>query len=386
MEAPQEISSPSPSKASTHKKDTVSTRFSTSSTFTGFDYLRIGLSVAICIWHSWWIFTGHLAWELELWRGWLSFIPKSFVPLFFALSGFLVAGSLERNKLRHFLALRALRIIPALAFEVVVSACIIGTIFTKNPIADYLVSGEFAKYFLNVIGVINVTLPGVFASNPLPELMNPQLWTIPFELECYIAISVLSVLGLVWNGNWLLRVSVLLTILGTGYSILFKQSRPPLETIEGHMPGKLLVLMFLAGIVIYRHKSTLPYNNLLGLGSLLILVLVFNSPWLYYLSPLPAAYFVAWIGLKKLPPIPFGDLSYGVFLFHFPATQLVMHFCVGSTVPWWQFASLSLAASALCASASWKLIEKPLLGKKKLILGRMDKILQGIKLIDFRKS
>ncbi len=348
----------------------IGERFDAGQNSTGFDYLRIGLSSAICLWHAWWVFAGQMAWHLPIWSGWLNFIPKAFVPLFFALSGFLVAGSLERNRLHHFLLLRALRIVPALAFEVVASACLIGLVFTALPPVRYVASPEFRLYFLNIIGFIHVTLPQVFPGNPLPNLMNPQLWTIPFELECYLAISVLAVLGFVWRRYYLALAVLAFVVLGTLYTV-WKPNFSAQSAIEGHIPGKILVLVFLTGVLLYRHRAHIPYNNWLGLASLLAMAIVFRFPTLYYFSALPVAYFAVWVGLKQPPAIPFGDLSYGVFLFHFPITQMVMALG-GKSLTWWVFGPLSLVASALCAAVSWRLIEKPLLANKRAILGWVD--------------
>jgi peptidoglycan/LPS O-acetylase OafA/YrhL len=288
------------------------------------------------------------------------------------LSGFLVAGSLERNRLHHFLLLRGLRIVPALAFEVVVSACLIGLVFTALSPARYVASPEFRLYFLNIVGLIHVTLPQVFPGNPLPDLMNPQLWTIPFELECYLAISVLAVLGFVWHRYYLALAVFAFIVLGTVYT-LWKPNFSAHSAIEGHIPGKILVLVFLTGVMLYRHRAHIPYNNWLGLGSLIAMAIVFRFPTLYFFSVLPVAYFAVWIGLKQPPTIPFGDLSYGVFLFHFPITQMVMALA-GKTIlgSWWVFGPLSLVASALCAAVSWTFIEKPLLANKRAILGWAD--------------
>jgi len=355
-------------------RETIGARFEARQGFTGFDYLRIGLSSAICLWHSWWIYTGKLAWELDLWKGWLAFIPQSFVPMFFALSGFLVAGSLERNRLHHFLALRALRIVPALAFEIVVSACLIGVVFTSLPLARYFSAREFWAYFLNVAGVIHVTLPGVFASNPLRELSNPQLWTIPFELECYAVLAVLSMMGLVWKRSYLLLVTLGLIVARTAY-IAFIKHDPNLESMTGgHFTGRILVLMFLAGVLIYRHRRQIPYSDLLGCASLVMVAVLFRFPALSWVAALPTAYFVAWFGLKCPPAIPFGDLSYGVYLFHFPVTQMLMALCGGLVASWWPFAGISLVGTALFAAVSWNVIEKPLLARKRAILDCIDRV------------
>jgi peptidoglycan/LPS O-acetylase OafA/YrhL len=296
--------------------------------------------------------------------------------MFFALSGFLVAGSLERNRLHHFLALRFIRIIPALAFEVVVSACLIGAAFTSLQLTKYFSSGDFYMYFLNVAGIIHVTLPGVFQNNPLPELSNPQLWTIPYELECYMVLAGLSLLGLVWKRYYLLWVTLGLIIARTIYASFIKAEDPSLILAGGHFSGRILVIMFLVGVLAYRHRDKIPYNDLLGYASLLAIVLLFKFPSLTWLGALPTGYFVVWFGLKQLPAIPFGDLSYGVYLFHFPVTQMLMASLGGLIAYWWLFASVSLIGSAVFAAVSWRFIEKPIMGRKRAIIGKLDTIVK----------
>jgi len=96
------------------------------------------------------------------------------LPAFFALSGFLVAGSLVRNDLLSFGALRFLRIFPALIGEVVISALIIGPVFPILSLNQYFTNQTFYKYFLNVIGYIHYQLPGVFLGVPLNAMVNQQ--------------------------------------------------------------------------------------------------------------------------------------------------------------------------------------------------------------------
>jgi peptidoglycan/LPS O-acetylase OafA/YrhL len=85
---------------------------------TGFDYLRIGLATAVLAWHSIVLSTGSKPLDRALWSGPFRFLPAAILPMFFALSGFLVSASLERARLHHFLTLRVLRIVPALAVVV----------------------------------------------------------------------------------------------------------------------------------------------------------------------------------------------------------------------------------------------------------------------------
>ncbi|ULK95960.1 acyltransferase family protein [Bradyrhizobium sp. I71] len=109
---------------------------------TGWDYLHICLAIFVVFMHSFRITQGDWiadAMSNSIFRG----LFNSILPVFFALSGFLVAGSLERNTLPTFLALRGLRILPALAVEITLSALIIGPLFTEFTLREYFSDPSF---------------------------------------------------------------------------------------------------------------------------------------------------------------------------------------------------------------------------------------------------
>ncbi len=60
-----------------------------------------------------------------------------------------------------------------------------------------------------------------------------------------------------------------------------------------------------------------------------------------YLAAFPVAYLTVWLGLKNPPRIPFGDLSYGVYLLHFPIEQTIMHLFPGAG-SWWRLTLMTL--------------------------------------------
>lgn len=140
----------------------------------GFDFLRIFLAAGIIGWHAAWL-TGHVetAKASAFW-----FSQYMLVPMFFALSGFLVAASSMRLSTKDFLLNRAARILPALVADIVFAALLIGPLVTTLPAKQYFTSATFFTYFLNITGWMQYSLPGVFGSNPKPEV-NGALWTIP---------------------------------------------------------------------------------------------------------------------------------------------------------------------------------------------------------------
>src|SRR4029077_15672800 len=108
--------------------------------------------------HSVIVCYGQLA-EIAFWKSEARPIVRLILPMFFALSGFLVAGSLERSRtLLMFLALRVIRIFPALSVEVLLSALILGPIFTSISFKSYFSSSEFWEYFLNIVGHVHFRL------------------------------------------------------------------------------------------------------------------------------------------------------------------------------------------------------------------------------------
>ena len=178
------------------------------------------------------------------------------LALFFSLSGFLVTASLQRCKsLISFLGLRVLRIGPALAVETTLSAIIIGSIFTELPLAQYVADPKLHAYFLNIVGDIQYELPGVFLHNPMPDVVNAQLWTVPYELWCYVVLALLAVLA----GRWLRSLDPVADFIATydGHPVL------PEGTPEG-MPWWmgwqhflnmfLMVLIIRTGLTVRREK------------------------------------------------------------------------------------------------------------------------------------
>ena len=333
----------------------------------GFDYLRFGLAVAVLVWHSIILTSGSLAVYRALWSGPFRFLVAAILPMFFALSGFLVTGSLVRTRLHQFAALRVLRLAPALAVEVTLSALVLGALFTNLPLRNYLTSPELGGYFGNILGLVHFTLPGVFEHNRVPRVVNSQLWTIPFELECYASLAIVSLLMGLRHRRIFVALLVLFSLVATAEAVL-KNSVSPFAPLQ----GRVLVVAFLAGVAIHLYRDRIPYSPVIGVVAAIVSLVLLQSANAAYLAAFPVAYMTVWIGLMRPPKTPFGDLSYGVYLFHFPLEQTIAHLFpdIGC---WWQMTLVALPPTLLCAWLSWNLIEQPILSRKKLILAGVDR-------------
>lgn len=335
---------------------------------TGFDYLRIILAIGVICIHA--PLTAYGT-DVYVWASGVRPFTRIILPMFFALSGYLVAGSLVRSKsVSQFLLLRVIRIYPALCVEVLLSALIVGPLLTTLPLQRYFTNTLFFRYLLNATGDVHYFLPGLFGSNPLPRVVNGQLWTVPFELLCYVSFAVLSLIGLK-RQRWIGPTAVVLLTLA--YTTLkFRHGVPPV--ILGRVSGLFLVTSFLSGASILFYSERLAWSPWLclasGVASLLLVGVIPNGDYLFV--PF-AAYFTVSIGLfnpKKLAILRGADYSYGVFLYGFVIQQVLTLTLPWSRV-WWMNIILSVALSSIVAALSWHLVEKPALKLKRLIPDRI---------------
>ncbi len=329
----------------------------------GFDYLRLSLAVSIIAWHTITVCYGPQA-EAPLWTQWFRPLPFFIIPAFFALSGFLVAGSLERNSIGAFVVLRVIRIAPALAVEVLVSALIIGPLVTRFDLSAYFQDHLFQRYFLNLFGYIQYFLPGVFTDQPAPWV-NLQLWTVPFELECYVAVTILAALGVTRRPSVLLLVAVAAAFVLT-VNAVFRS--PP--TMEGAIPGRGLVVAFLVGVALYGMREVVPFSRAAFLASLIAYIGLCLFPQTLFLSVIPAAYVTVYVGLLNPPRVLLvkgADYSYGIFLYGYPIQQTVSFFLPELRLPLFNF-MMTLPVVCLLAWMSWVFVESKVLSQRKGII------------------
>ncbi len=305
--------------------------------------------------------------------GTASTLGQHAVHVFFVLSGILVAASLDRSRtVYHFAASRALRILPGLVVCVLVTAFVVGPMFTSRGLSEYFSSFGTVEYLLRTLSLSTgmAPLPGVFADHPLPGRVNVPIWTIKYEVLCYIALGVVAATGLWWQRRlrgWL-GLSLFAALAAV---ILFPGKIIP--------PGKLvwlvdLSLAFLTGVAAYNFRNVL---RITGLGLLVIgaaYIAAMGSPFERLLAPAAVGYLALLVA-----QMPFGalkeftdeiDLSYGVYIYGWVIQQIVIALSPGISA---QTALLFVAPMVLAvATLSWFLVEKPALDLKKPVERWLD--------------
>lgn len=332
----------------------------------GFDYLRLILSSLVILTHSINVSYG-IVYTLTFWTAPIRPFVAAILLMFFALSGFLVAASLERCRtVGSFLALRVLRIVPALAVETVLAALLIGTLFTSLPLGQYFSDPQFARYFLNIVGYVNFFLPGVFADTPWPRYVNSQLWTLPYELYCYVTLAALALLGLVRRDARFVIVLVAVNIALFAFYWGIKKSQMGVT-----VSGPVLVLGFLYGLALNVFRDRVRWNVPLFVlaGAMTYICLRFEIG--DYLAPLPAAYVTVYLGLlqpRRFWLVSSGDYSYGLFLYGFPIQQAVVATMGPAGRHWWVNTLVAWPITFLLAFLSWRFVESRMLRFKPAIV------------------
>ena len=341
----------------------------------GFNFARIFLAYSVLVWHA--VAIAENGAGRVLLTGLWPFV-FAILPMFFALSGFLVTGSALRLPIKEYILNRVFRIVPALGVDIAISALIIGPTFTAFALTAYFTDQDFWSYFLNIVGIVHYDLPGVFEKNAYPSVVNGALWTVPYEIACYVVMSAMIALGIVHSWKWTLGIAIILVVtassfhllgLGKGEELLEKWIR-----FAFFSKGASLVPAFLLGGTLYLVRDHVPYSGLVAIGIAICLLAlgIWGEPTLYSnpvfigLATFPLGYFVVWIGLTPIP-IPSvlerGDYSYGIYLYHFPILQTLQYLFHFPT--WWTLAFSGLVPVTLFAMFSWNVIEKPILKLRK---------------------
>ncbi len=345
----------------------------------GFDFLRIFLAVSIVLFHSM-ILTGN-DWmrDTPLW-----FIEYGLVPMFFALSGFLVTASGMRLSLKNFLINRGLRIVPALAVDVIFCSLIVGPIMTTVSYGEYFTDSRFWSYFLNITGYIHYYLPGVFETHE-STMVNGALWTVPYEVMCYVIISIFIYFKLL--PHWRKTALFAFVMIGGG---IFAEYSGVLEMVHWRIRETIqftlisresqIVTTFVFGVLFYQLRGKIPYSYKLFTGCIGICLLAAflldttqttKVAWRIILLPV-LTYMTVFIGLTPVPVPKFfksGDYSYGIYLYHDPLLQVVIGvFPAISAISGYGglfIFAIGLPLVILMAFLSWNVIEKPILALRK---------------------
>ncbi len=292
---------------------------------------------------------------------------------FFGLSGFLVAQSFASNgAVWPFVRARLLRILPGLYFALVFTAFVIAPLISWANAGSYGWSAVSAwKYvLLNLpVRVGEWHVGGILHGLPYPESFNGSLWSLFPELQCYGLVLVLGLCGA-------LRTARANLLLFTGMVVLLhvalvispakEMLTPTLLSLSGLSP---FVTAFLVGMTVFAYREHLVSGLSAGLFWLLVAAALLKFGGWNLAGPmvLPLGLIQVAHGFRARLPV---DLSYGIYLLHFP----LLHLASAAGLArhgWLVYFTASLAAVLGLAAVSWFLVEKPALRLKRRGAGSM---------------
>jgi peptidoglycan/LPS O-acetylase OafA/YrhL len=329
------------------------------------DFLRLAAAFAVIVGHQYAVF------GLDLPQFLGTPISVDGVKIFFALSGYLLGQSWDRDpRLVRFALRRLLRIMPAFVVLVLLTVVAFGPLVTSLTPAGYFTDGRTYDYLANCLFYISYVLPGMFETNPIRGVVNGSLWSLPSELVMYAIIAIVGCLlaGRLrrLNGAWLWgALFVGGTVLNWYFMVIYRG--PMIVVYATSLAATVEVgVWFLAGVFIWKCRAF--HRPRLDLAVLALIVLAWTPNDAYFLvEGFLSAYAVLGIGLARTPILRragrFGDFSYGLYLYAFPLQQLSYQM-FGRDWGWWMPFLAAAAATSGCAALSWYLVERYALGAK----------------------
>jgi peptidoglycan/LPS O-acetylase OafA/YrhL len=335
-------------------------------------FLRLVFASAVLVSHTWVLGAG---------RGHPFHLDLAGIAVagFFGLSGFLISRSARRSSLPRYLWHRLLRIFPGYWVCLAVTAFVVapllwvrdhGTLrgLLRGPqgAIHYVVSNSTTLIHQFGIGDLLVDTP--YGQLVHASVFDGSLWTLSYELLCYVGVAALAVVGILRRA----RLLVLLVAVGVYGVIVYDFVIGP-RTI-GPLIGHPIVFryfdlffllyygfMFLLGAVADLYSERIPINDALGAGMLVVFAVAVYEGMLFSVA-LPAfAYVLLWLGVrlpKRLHVVGLrNDYSYGVYIYAFVVQQVLAEFGAQRFGLFWYFV-LAMLGSFGCAYLSWHLVEK----------------------------
>ncbi|MEU2611313.1 acyltransferase [Micromonospora sp. NPDC007271] len=324
---------------------------------------------------------------------------------FFTISGFLIVRSARRSSIPRFLWHRALRIWPGLWVCLLFTGLVVAPLLylerhgtldglwrSEGGVVDYLRQNWWGG--LRQFGIADL-LQG---DTPYwrwqgGNTINGSLWTLAYEIYCYLLVAVLAALTILRRQLRWLPLLAVIAVSGVVCWNYFQQDTPggqgiwtagavgPLPLLGALQQTYLLWygFMFLLGGVAELYGDRLPINDLLGVLALVVVGWLavsgrFVGPGTFavggnFFGPalLAYAYVVLWLAVR-LPKALHrvgsrNDYSYGVYIYSFVVQQVMAKAGVQAIGVVGFFLASALLSFGL-AMLSWHLVEKPALRLK----------------------
>ncbi len=249
------------------------------------------------------------------------------ICIFFGLSGYLITASLlKRPNIFHYTVSRLVRLCPLLFVASVAMAFVVGPLVSEVSFAVYYGDWRLWAYVpFSTFAFPDMTLPGVFVNAPAESEVNISLWTLRYEMIAYGVMALAAAIGLLASRHlWMFALAAI----GVYCIVTFLTDLRAEVAFINH--GLRFGLAFLLGVLFYRYQSFVPlsiYGVVLVIGAA---ALTNDSLFMEPFRIVALVYTAVWFGHLPLTRLRLfnrlGDYSYGIFVFHWPVAQVVLHY------------------------------------------------------------
>jgi peptidoglycan/LPS O-acetylase OafA/YrhL len=343
-----------------------------------FDLIRLLAALQVVVLHG----RGHLRVPGTPWLDGLRQVLVYFpgVPVFFLISGFLIAMSYDNSPdVTTFFRKRLLRIYPGLWASLVVTLGLLAAFGFVGAAA--LGRPSFWAWVLGQVSFVQFYTPGFLRGFGVGT-PNGSLWTITVELQFYLAVPLLLG-GLGALAGPAVRNLVLIG-LGVASWLAFVHLEAAPDTFANKLLGVSLLpyfFNFLAGILFYSYFPRL-YPLIRGKGGWWLAgyaacmavfsgrLQLFGEPFeanLYALAALVLLAFTVFSVAFSFPTLSEKllrgvDVSYGVYIYHMLVVNTLVEVGWTGRVSYW---ILAILASLTLGYLSWTYVEKRFIRLKK---------------------
>lgn len=299
------------------------------------------------------------------------------VDIFFVISGYLITTIILREidentfSIAKFYERRIRRIFPALFTMLIATIFVSGWLFSAPVFKDFSQSVLATTLFGS--NILFWTQSGYFEA---PSILKPLLhtWSLAVEEQFYIFFPLL----LVFLARYVrARLSLILLVIAIGsltWNIYVLNYDDSAAFYLAHLRTWELLIGSLLATKIITTKINPQVANLLGLlGLAMLAVSIFwytndtNFPGLAALVPTLGAALIIYSGtenntfagriLSFWPVVFVGQISYSLYLWHWPILVFAKYYAITPLQPWALIAVI--VSSFVLAILSWRFIEKP---------------------------
>ncbi len=330
-----------------------------------FGLVRLMAAMAVVISHGYLIVEGVSGFEpLERFTGYP--LGAHAVHVFFTVSGLLVAASFDRRpSIVAFGAARFFRIYPGLV-AATIAVFAVCAVFASNAGWAEIVKGSAIGYFAKIlIGFAGSSaIPGVFEALPNPGEVNVPLWTLKYEIICYISLAL--IMAAIVRTKIISPLAAALVVVGLSAIWLLQGKAYNEANFLDHIAR--FSFAFWCGVVTWQLRDLIPLRAVIlaAVFALTAISIYFRLPTVPHTLMLLSGYLAVFVAQYRFGALSTftdrNDLSYGVYIYGWPVQQLLVL----------NFPSISPLGNGIAALAiviplaflSWKYIEKPALRLK----------------------